>query len=125
STFARPESVVVVLSEAKDLIAACHRHEILRCAQDDRYSEHWLALLPVKRNGSAGLRSRSPSSASASFHRTLLVVGVLGILHRRGYSLHRHHALGILHRFLDVEVLDRVVVGVVLEAAAQRLEVGF
>jgi len=25
----------VVLSGAKDLIAACHRHEILRCAQDD------------------------------------------------------------------------------------------
>jgi hypothetical protein len=25
----------VVLSEAKDLIAACNRHEILRCAQDD------------------------------------------------------------------------------------------
>jgi hypothetical protein len=25
----------VVLSEAKDLIAACHGHEILRCAQDD------------------------------------------------------------------------------------------
>ena len=27
--------VHVVLSEAKDLIAACNRHEILRCAQDD------------------------------------------------------------------------------------------
>jgi hypothetical protein len=26
----------VVLSAAKDLIAACNRHEILRCAQDDR-----------------------------------------------------------------------------------------
>jgi len=25
----------VVLSVAKDLIAACHWHEILRCAQDD------------------------------------------------------------------------------------------
>jgi hypothetical protein len=25
----------VVLSVAKDLIAACYRHEILRCAQDD------------------------------------------------------------------------------------------
>src|ERR1700722_13015128 len=25
----------VILSEAKDLIAACNRHEILRCAQDD------------------------------------------------------------------------------------------
>jgi len=25
----------VVLSAAKDLIAACNRHEILRCAQDD------------------------------------------------------------------------------------------
>jgi hypothetical protein len=25
----------VILSAAKDLIAACHRHEILRCAQDD------------------------------------------------------------------------------------------
>jgi hypothetical protein len=28
--------VNVVLSAAKDLIAACHRHEILRFAQDDR-----------------------------------------------------------------------------------------
>src|SRR5438552_9972680 len=27
---------IVVLSAAKDLIAACHRHEILRYAQDDR-----------------------------------------------------------------------------------------
>src|SRR6266446_6568470 len=26
---------LVVLSAAKDLIAACHGHEILRCAQDD------------------------------------------------------------------------------------------
>ena len=25
----------VILSAAKDLIAACNRHEILRCAQDD------------------------------------------------------------------------------------------
>src|SRR6266851_86908 len=28
--------IFVVLSVAKDLIAACQRHEILRCAQDDR-----------------------------------------------------------------------------------------
>jgi hypothetical protein len=28
--------VPVVLSAAKDLIAACNRHEILRCAQDDK-----------------------------------------------------------------------------------------
>ena len=26
----------VVLSEAKDLIAACNRHEVLRCAHDDK-----------------------------------------------------------------------------------------
>jgi hypothetical protein len=30
-------TVIVVLSAAKDLIAACNRHEILRCAQDDSY----------------------------------------------------------------------------------------
>jgi len=30
------EARIVVLSEAKDLIAACHGHEILRYAQDDR-----------------------------------------------------------------------------------------
>ena len=29
------EKFRVVLSEAKDLIAACNRHEILRFAQDD------------------------------------------------------------------------------------------
>ena len=28
--------ISVVLSEAKDLIAVCNRHEILRCAQDDK-----------------------------------------------------------------------------------------
>jgi hypothetical protein len=32
--------VTVVLSEAKDIIAACRRHEILRYAQDDRPSVH-------------------------------------------------------------------------------------
>ena len=31
-----PGPLSVVLSEAKDLIAACKRHEILRFAQDDR-----------------------------------------------------------------------------------------
>jgi hypothetical protein len=31
----RPEKDYVVLSAAKDLIAARNRHEILRCAQDD------------------------------------------------------------------------------------------
>src|SRR5258707_8548746 len=32
--------IAVVLSAAKDLIAACHGHEILRCAQDDISSTH-------------------------------------------------------------------------------------
>jgi len=32
------ELLDVVLSVAKDLIAACYGHEILRCAQDDTYS---------------------------------------------------------------------------------------
>jgi len=27
--------LIIILSEAKDLIAACHGHEILRFAQDD------------------------------------------------------------------------------------------
>jgi len=31
-------TVTVALSEAKGLIAACYRHEILRFAQDDRGS---------------------------------------------------------------------------------------
>jgi len=34
-------STAVILSEAKDLIAACHGHEILGFAQDDRkVTEH-------------------------------------------------------------------------------------
>src|SRR5438132_12030922 len=85
-----------------------------------RYSTSRLFL---KRNGSAMPRSRQPSGSQASLHRALLVVRILGVLHGGGDGLHRHHAVGVLHRFLDVEVLDREVVGVVLEVAAQRLEV--
>jgi hypothetical protein len=33
--------VSVVLSEAKDLIAACNRYEILRCAQDDKKKDYF------------------------------------------------------------------------------------
>jgi hypothetical protein len=32
----RPRARPVILSVAKDLIAACHGHEILRYAQDDK-----------------------------------------------------------------------------------------
>jgi hypothetical protein len=35
----------VVLSEAKDLIADCNRHEILRSAQDDR-GYHFAGITP-------------------------------------------------------------------------------
>src|SRR5439155_3153035 len=67
-----------------------------------------------------------PSTASprASFHRALFIVGILGGGDGGGDGLHRHHAGGVLDRFLDVEVLDRELVGVVLEVAAQRFEVG-
>src|SRR5579883_3680134 len=63
-------------------------------------------------------------SAPVSLHRALLVVGVLAVLHRGGDGLHGHQALRVLDRLLDVEVLDRELVGVELEVAAQRLEVG-
>src|SRR4029450_7698722 len=73
-----------------------------------------------------GARCRAPVIAerAGSLHRALLIVRILAVLHGRGDGLHRHHAFGILDRFLDVEVLDRELVGVVLEAPAQRLEVG-
>src|SRR5258708_1811824 len=60
----------------------------------------------------------------ASLHRAFFSERIHRILYGRGDRLDRHHAAGILDRFLDVEILDREVVVAVLEAAAQRLEVG-
>ena len=47
----------VVLSEAKDLIAACNRHEILRFAQDDK--------VKPSRNGSASSKRKRASPGAA------------------------------------------------------------
>jgi hypothetical protein len=38
----------VVLSVAKDLIAACYGHEILRCAQDDGKNDTEVRFIPVQ-----------------------------------------------------------------------------
>ena len=44
----------VVLSAAKDLSAACKRHEILRCAQDDSIDEFDIAPAPIAKQWGRG-----------------------------------------------------------------------
>src|SRR5881394_1552661 len=86
----------------------------------------WISRYSIAPSNETGAltRSRSPSCPCGSLHRALFVVGILGGGHRGGDRLDRHGALRVLHRLLDVEVLDRELVGVELEVAAQRLEVG-
>jgi hypothetical protein len=52
----------VILSAAKDLIAACHGHEILRCAQDDN-SAH---PLPATRVSATRVSRRPPETSETS-----------------------------------------------------------
>src|SRR5919198_991577 len=62
--------------------------------------------------------SRSP------LHLAFLVVGILVLLERLLHDLHRHAVLVVrLHRLQQVEVLDRVLVDVELELAADRVVV--
>src|SRR6476620_6169516 len=85
----------------------------------------WIRYTIAPSNETGALsRSRYPTYRCGSLHRALFVVGIPACGHRGGDRLDGHHALRILHRLLDVEVLDRELVGVVLEVAAQRLEVG-
>src|SRR5215510_9262626 len=85
----------------------------------------WISRYSIAPSNETGAqaRSRLPLRSRASFHRALFVIGVLARGHSRGDGLDRHHALRILDRLLDVEVLDRELIGIVLEIAAQRLEV--
>src|SRR5437762_3214809 len=80
----------------------------------------WISRYSIAPSNETGAptRSRSRSCPSGSLHRALFVVGILGGGHRGGDRLDRHHALRVLHRLLDVEVLDRELVGVELEVAA-------
>src|SRR3954467_12983309 len=56
-------------------------------------------------------------------HLAVLVVGVLVLLERLGDDLHLGAILAALHRLQQVEVLDRMLVDVELELAADRVEV--
>ena len=60
----------------------------------------------------------------ASLHRAILGVGIGVVLEHLLDDLGLELAVGALGDFDQVEVLDRIVVGVELEAATQRVELG-
>src|SRR5919109_4284975 len=67
--------------------------------------------------------SQLTNASALPLHRALVMVGVLVALEDGLLDLHLH-LRGTLHRLQQVEVLDRMVVGVVRELPARGLEVG-
>src|SRR4051812_41920450 len=75
------------------------------------------------KNKGAGAPLSETCSTTLPLHLAVLVVGVLVLLERLGDDLHLGAILAALHRLQQVEVLDRMLVDVEVELAADRVEV--